>query len=132
MNASRPSGRSCSVFHLHATQGGFTGDELLTDRLLRYVVVEDSCWKFADNAWRRRRPPWLRLAARRDWRLEGAALAHERARIIQLAQHCGVHQQPSGGGPLRDARVGYPLRGDAFGSRLAVWPAGLGFVVTWL
>jgi len=33
------------VFRLAVTPGRLTGEALLSDRLLRQLVVEDACWK---------------------------------------------------------------------------------------
>lgn len=90
MKASQSSDLSRMIFRLSVVPGRVTGEDLLTDRLLRYVVVEDECWKRAHDAWRSSRPPWWRRRERRRWRSDGATVEADRWRIASLAWRCGI------------------------------------------
>jgi hypothetical protein len=78
------------VFRLSVVPGRLTGEDLLNDRLLRHLVVEDACWKLAHDAWRLSRPPWWRRGHRRRWRSDGVTVEADRWRIAALAWRCGV------------------------------------------
>jgi len=90
MSTSQSSDLSRMVIRLAVTPGRVTGEALLSDRLLRQLVVEDACWKRAQDAWRLSRPPWWHRDQRRRWRSEGAALEVDRQRFAALACRCGV------------------------------------------
>jgi hypothetical protein len=90
MKTSRTADLRSVVFRLASVSGGVTGEELVDDRLLRYLVVEDVCWEVGWEAWRARRPHWWRRRRLRDWRGEGVALRRDRERVADLARRCGA------------------------------------------
>lgn len=90
MSAHQSSDLGSVVFRLSVVPGQLTGEDLLGDRLLRHLVVEDGCWKLAFDTWRATRPAWWCRRRRRRWHREGLALEEDRWRIAAVAWRCGV------------------------------------------
>ena len=66
----------------------------LESPLVGHLVSEDTCWQFALEAWRSRKPLWLRPRARRAWRKERGYLDAKRARICKDAAALGYQVPP--------------------------------------
>jgi hypothetical protein len=79
-----------TVYRLRAIRAVISATQLIDDQLLRWLLVEDACWRFAMDDLRSRRPrPWDR-AHTRQWTVERRELLRERNRIACLARRCGV------------------------------------------
>jgi len=60
-------------------------DDVVADAGTQALIAEDSCWQFAVDDWRARRPHRWRFGARREWRAEERCLATEQARLIDAS-----------------------------------------------
>lgn len=57
-------------------------DDVLANAATQDIVGADSCWQFAVDDWRRRKPHRWSHTAYRLWRAEEAELAVEQARLV--------------------------------------------------
>ena len=58
METTHRADRDRVVFRLTSMWGHVTSRQLVDDRLLRCLFVEDVGWKFASDAWQAHRPSW--------------------------------------------------------------------------
>jgi hypothetical protein len=64
--------------------------QLVNDRLLLALLVDDCCWRIAKHDWLKRRPRRWRHRQITRWIDEHAALAAESQRINALAQYSAL------------------------------------------
>ncbi len=65
--------------------------------LVGALLAEDTCWCFARDDWRERRPAFWRRAPRRAWRDEGRQLEDKRTRLVEQAAELRLVRAPGTG-----------------------------------
>jgi len=60
-------------------------EDVLADPAMQDLLGADSCWQFAVDDWRRRRPHRWSWKAHRSWRGEEFELAAEQARLVAVS-----------------------------------------------
>lgn len=90
MHSYGPTGVTGRRLYLRSLRASVRVRDVLDDPLVAVIVVEDSCWRFAEQDWLAREPRRWHWRKKRRWEREYPALCEQRDRIRALARRCGL------------------------------------------
>lgn len=76
--------------YLASVHASVRASDVLEDTLLVSLVVEDTCWRIAEQSWIARQPRRWQLRKVHKWRAERTAVCEQREQVRALARFCGL------------------------------------------